>query len=59
MNAHSTLSAVVKNAWPHLYPSKEFIEVSFKMLKEAQVGRFGDVVDDRLANAPNGSSAIR
>jgi hypothetical protein len=59
MNAHSTLSAVVKNAWPDLYPSKEFIEVSFKMLKEAQVGRFGDLVDDRLANAPNGSSAIQ
>jgi hypothetical protein len=33
--------------------------VSFKMLKDAHVGRFGDLVDDRLANAPNGSSAIR
>ena len=59
MNAHSTLSAVVKNAWPDLYPSKEFIEVSFKMLKEAQVGHFGDLVDDRLAAAQNPSKPIR
>jgi hypothetical protein len=59
MKAHSSISAVVKRAWPYLYPTKEVIEVSFKMLKEAHVGRFGDLVDDSLAAAPNPSKAIR
>jgi hypothetical protein len=59
MKAHSSISAVVKKAWPYLYPNKEVIEVSFKMLKEAHVGRFGDLVDDSLAAAPNPSRAIR
>jgi hypothetical protein len=59
MKAHSSISAVVKKAWPYLYPSKEIIEVSFKMLKDAHVGRFGDLVDDSLAAAQNPSKPMR
>ena len=46
MKAHSSISAVVKKAWPDLHPDRDVIDPSFKMLKEARVGRFGDLVDD-------------
>jgi len=59
VKAHSHIAAVVKKSWPVLYGDQEMIEESFKMLKKARVGRFGDLVEDSLAQAPNPSKAIR
>ncbi len=59
MKSHSTISAIVKTACPVLLPNRPFVETSFRMLRDARIGRFGSLVDDRVAAAPNGSSAIR
>ena len=59
MRSHSTISAVAKKARPLLFPVEKIVEDSFRMLKEARIGRFGELVDNRLAEVPNASSAIR
>jgi hypothetical protein len=56
---HSTISSVVKKAWPFLLPDQRVIEASFRMLKEAHVGQFGNLVENSLAEIPDQSKAIR
>jgi hypothetical protein len=59
IKAHFPISAVVKRAWPELHPDRKLIGKSFRMLKQAHVGRFGNLVEDNLAKAPNASTEIR
>jgi hypothetical protein len=59
MKAHSSISGAVQKAWPVLHPSQQIIDKSFRMLKQARVGRFGDLGEDRLGELPNDSRAVR
>jgi hypothetical protein len=59
MRAHSPISVAVKKSWPALHTEQKMIDESFKMLKKARVGRFGYLVEDSMAEAPNPSKAIR
>jgi hypothetical protein len=49
MKSHSTITEVAKKAWPVLLPTQNIIETYFRMLKEARVGWFGNLVDDSRA----------
>ncbi len=59
MKARSPISTAVKNAWPVLHPNQKVIDDSFKLLKEARVGRFGNLAHDNLAAVPVSATVIR
>jgi hypothetical protein len=59
MKSRSSISAVVKTAWPALNSNQKVIDRSFRMLKQARVGLFGNLVEDNLAEAPDARQAIR
>ncbi len=52
-------SLIVSQACPGLYPSQDDLYNSFRMLKTARIGPFKDLVDDRIATAPEGSAGVR
>ena len=52
-------SLIASQACPGLYPSQDDIYKSFRMLKTARIGPYKDLVDDRVAAAPEGSAGVR
>ncbi len=53
------LSRVVDLACPDLFGERDKLRECFQMLKEARVGRFGSMSDDRHANRPDARSTVR
>jgi hypothetical protein len=51
--AHAPISKVAQLSCPSLHPSADFARFSYVMLKDARVGGFGDLADDRLAVTPD------
>jgi hypothetical protein len=50
---------VLDRACPSLYPDREVVYATFKLLKEASVEPFGAFRDDRLAVGPEAAVPVR
>jgi hypothetical protein len=59
LKTHPRVSKAVEIACPTLHPSPEFVRQSLVMLKNAQVGAFRNLVDDRVAAVPDSSTSTR
>jgi hypothetical protein len=59
LKAKVPASLIVSRACPDLFPTPDDLYNFFRMLRTARIGLFKDLVDDRIATAPEGSAGVR
>jgi hypothetical protein len=59
LKEHKPTAVLLKHAFPTLFPDRQYLHDSFRIMRAARMGLFADLEDDRVTTAADPGGAVR